>query len=281
MLTDYRHLLDTDVHCLTPEDFQLEEAGSLPSAEHTYFFIQLCELCFIISDWLDVFKPGGPRRRRLPEAEVRKERIDKTKKCISDLLSWLHSLPTTLQAPATYTGFTLWTATLHITYNAALLRFSALLPDGTNAVHETASKVTDICQDLDRQGLLHSLWSFGIHEFDLAMGQHARQVNSKNPTVAACGFQNLYRGLPLIQQLCERSFVASQGAVFYQQLIERFEKYREADDGRYRKKTPSDTGQLLGEPPLHLAVTPPWVSEAIEGWEYGFEFQEQECANWI
>ncbi|KAJ9145456.1 Fungal specific transcription factor domain-containing protein [Pleurostoma richardsiae] len=277
------HLPDSDVDLLTVSDFQLEEAGSLPSSEHTHFFIQLCELCFIISDWLDVFRPGGPRRRTQSEEERRQERIRKTRKCISDLTNWHHDLPGIMQAPLANSGFTLWTATLHITYYAAQLRFSALLPDSTDAVYEAASKITDICGDLDRQGLLHSLWNFGIHEFDLAMGQHARQVNSKSPGVSGVGFQNLRRGLPLIQQLCNRSFVASQGAVFYQQLIGKFEKHLQRGSEHsdvHTQGAPSDPGQQPTTPDLHTGVTPPWMAEAMENWENGFEFHEHSFANW-
>ena len=100
-------------------------------------------------------------RRVLADAEVRKERIEKTRKRICKLIRWRNNLPAMLQAPVTYAGFSLWTATLHITYHAAMLRFYALLPEGTDTVYQAASRITDICQDLDRQGLLHSLWSFG------------------------------------------------------------------------------------------------------------------------
>ena len=271
------NLADTDVQLLSPEDFQSEEGGSLPSAEHTTFFIQLCELCFIISDWLDIFRPGGPKRSRHSESEVRQEKIQKTRECITKALSWLQNLPAILQPPLGYTGFTLWTATLHITYQATMLRFATLLPEGPNAVYLAASKITDICQDLGRQSLLHSLWNFGIHEFDLAMGQHARQLNSRNSDVAACGFQNLRRGLPLIQQLCARSFVASQGAVFYQQLVQQFEKHQQQISDEI---TPSNGERQPTETHLPSGLTSPWSFEAMGEWEHEFDFHQNGLGNW-
>ncbi|RKK62295.1 hypothetical protein BFJ69_g17036 [Fusarium oxysporum] len=86
-----------------------------------------------------------------------------------------------------------------------------------------ANRITKVCQDLHHQGLLYSLWTFGIHELDLAMGQHARQANSRNRELAAAGLDNLRLGLPLMEHLSERNSVASQGSAFYKLLIERGE----------------------------------------------------------
>ncbi|RDW58194.1 hypothetical protein BP6252_13605 [Coleophoma cylindrospora] len=51
----------SDVEELDEADFQPDEPGSLPTSEHTHFFLELCKLCFIISEWLDLLRPGGVR----------------------------------------------------------------------------------------------------------------------------------------------------------------------------------------------------------------------------
>jgi len=209
------NLADSDVEELTEADFKPEEPGCLPSLEHTQFFLELCNLCFIIVDWLDLLRPGGIRQKR-------KSKIDRDGKALSllgELQQWHVNLPPHLQLPRSYTGLSLWTATLHITYQAVLLRFSALLPGSANTVHDAVMQISRLCEELDQQDLLGSLWNFGIHDFDLAMTQHAREANDKDPRVSRTGLTNLRRGLPWLRRLCRRSSVASQGLMFYEELV--------------------------------------------------------------
>lgn len=214
-----RNLADSDVEELDDADFQADEPGSLSSWEHTHFFLQLCKLCFIISEWLDLLRPGGPRNKK----KIKTQEDLQATLLFTDLQQWYDSIPLALQAPKDCRGFSLWTATLQITYQAALLRFSARLPGFQIASDIAAAQISLVCEDLDRQGLLGSLWGFGIHEFDLAMAQHARSSNSSDSSIALVGLENLRKGLPWLRRLCKRSSVASQGLVFYEELISKFD----------------------------------------------------------
>ncbi len=211
---------DCDVDLLEDGDFEPEETGALPSAEASQFLKAICNLCFIIGDWLDTLRPGSRRHKPVPKEEMHKRREAGTRRCFEELTSWREKLPAILQSPR-LSGFSLWAGTLHIAYCATRLRFAALLPDGMNIVHVMAGEITKTCEDLHSQGLLLSLWNFGVHELDLAMGQHARQANSSDSVAAALGLQRLRAGLPLIKLLSERSSVADQGAVFYEKLVKR------------------------------------------------------------
>ncbi|OAL35122.1 hypothetical protein AYO20_05599 [Fonsecaea nubica] len=230
------NLADCDVEYLTEADFQPEYPGSLPSAEHTRFFLELVNLCLIISSWLDLLRPcryrdhqGGGRGNNL-------DRNSRALALLTELQQWHKGIPTTLQPPrssaggggggggALGTGFTLWTATLHITYQAALLRFCTLLPEGTDTMFRAAADISHVCEDLDRQDLLGSLWNFGIHEFDLAMVLHARQANSSDPATSRTGVRNLQRGLPWARKLGSRSSVAQQAQMFYEDLVKKMNK---------------------------------------------------------
>jgi hypothetical protein len=212
---------------LTDADFQPEYPGSLPSAEHTRFFLELVNLCLIISSWLDLLRPWrdgqGGRGNNL-------DRNSRALALLSELQQWHKGIPTTLQAPkhpsgvGKGSGFTLWTATLHITYQAALLRFCTLLPEGTDTMFKAAAEISHVCEDLDRQDLLGSLWNFGIHEFDLAMVLHARQANSADPATSRTGMRNLQRGLPWARKLGSRSSVAQQAQMFYEDLVKKINK---------------------------------------------------------
>jgi hypothetical protein len=185
---------DSDVEELTEVDFLPEESGSLPSSEHTQFFIELCKLCIIISEWSDLLRPSGTRR----ESGRAIDRNTRALNLLAELQQWHQSIPTIIRHPKNLTGFSLWMAMLHIAYQAVRLRFCALLPESTIAMVKAAMEITNVCQNLDRQDLLGSLWNYGIHEFDLAIGQHARQANSKDGTIAAMGKRNLETCLPLL-----------------------------------------------------------------------------------
>ena len=119
---------------------------------------------------------------------------------------------------------------MHITYQAALLRFSSLVPDGTASMYKAATEISIVCEDLDRQGLLGSLWNFGIHEIDLAMVMHARQANSKDPATAKTGMRNLQRGLPRTRELGSRSSFAQQAQIFYEDLVKKMNERANSED---------------------------------------------------
>ncbi|RFU33870.1 hypothetical protein B7463_g2470, partial [Scytalidium lignicola] len=220
------NLADSDVEELNEIDFQPEDPGSLPSTEHTQFFLELYKLCLIIADWLDLLRPGGPRRHKVSTLD----RSLRTLELLADLENWHKSVPAILRPPENLVGFSLWTATLHITYQAVLLRFSTLLSDGADTMSRAAMEISSVCEDLDRQDLLGSLWNFGIHEFDLAMCQHAREANSKDPVVARQGLLRLKRGLPWVRKLGKRSAVAIQAQVFYEELVKKMNHSDPVDD---------------------------------------------------
>lgn len=222
-LTWNSNLLDCDVEDLSDADFQPEYPGSLPSAEHTRFFLELVKLCLIISDWLDLLRPsriGHGRGSNL-------DRNSRALILLAELQQWHKNVPTNLQPPKNSTGFPLWTATLHITYQAAVLRFCTLLPEGADTSYQAATEICNMCEDLDRQDLLGSLWNFGIHEFDLAMVLHARQSNSKDPATSRTGMRNIQRGLPWARKLGRRSAVAQQAQMFYEDLVKKMDKRAE------------------------------------------------------
>lgn len=87
-----------------------------------------------------------------------------------------------------------------------------------------ATDISHVCEDLDRQDLLGSLWNFGIHEFDLAMVLHARQANSADSATSRTGLRNLQRGLPWARKLGSRSSVAQQAQMFYEDLVKKINK---------------------------------------------------------
>ncbi|KAK5124765.1 hypothetical protein LTR85_001478 [Meristemomyces frigidus] len=217
-------LADSDVEDLIETDFQADEPGSLPSSEHAQFFVELCKLCRIISCWLDLLRPGA--NAGIPSDERARERTRQTQLLLSELQEWRERLPASMQTPppSRHDGLSLWTATLHITFEAALLRLSTLLPDGAAAVFEAAAGIIDICSSLKHRELLDSLWSFGVHDLDLALGQQARCANSQYAAVSSEGTRHLRRGLPLLQQLCHRNSVASQGAEFFDQLLQKLDQ---------------------------------------------------------
>ncbi|KAM0555903.1 hypothetical protein ACHAPJ_006305 [Fusarium lateritium] len=229
-LCSFDHLEDCDVELLNREDLSEEELGALPRAEESQFFMAICDLCLIIGEWLDLLRPGklryASRFRPNPEAASspsQEQKTRETRELITHMSIWYQQLPAILKPPENCAGFSLWSATIHIAYCAAMLRFHLLLADGVDMVFAMANRITTICQDLHQQGLLYSLWTFGIHELDLAMGQHARQANSRDKDVAAAGLENLRLGLPLMDYLSERNSVAGQGSAFYKVLIERAE----------------------------------------------------------
>lgn len=217
----FSNLADSDVEELVEDDFQPDDPGSLRSTEQTLFFIELCKLCFIIVDWLDLLRPGGSRREKANTADRHAQAV----RLLAELQQWHRNLPPTLQVPKDLVGFSLWTATLHITYQAAMFRFCALMPESTPAMAKAAVEITNVCQDLNRQDLLGSLWNFGIRGFDLAMGQHARQANSKDREVASSGLQHLKRGIPWYRELAKRSSAATQGLMFYEELLRKSEAH--------------------------------------------------------
>lgn len=186
----------------------------------------MCDLCLIIADWLDLLKPSRfgsavNYQHRQTNSNREAETAAQSQILVQELYRWHADLRAVLQPPLQGAGFTLWSATLHITYCAALLRFEALVPGHVDTVHQMAGEITKTGCDLMSQGLISSLWTFGIHEIDLAMGQHARQANSQNSDLAAAGLRSLQTGLPLLEHLSDRNSVASQGAEFYRVLIEK------------------------------------------------------------
>ncbi|KAJ6443234.1 mucoidy inhibitor A [Purpureocillium lavendulum] len=237
-------------------DFELEETGALPNAEATQFLKSVCNLCFIIGGWLNLLRPGNRRRKRQGKDEIQ---------------TWHQGLPAILQPPLQLTGFSLWSATLHITYCATMLRFAALLHDGIETVHAMAAQITKTCEDLNSQGLLYSLWNFGIHELDLAMGQHARQVNGKNEEAACSAFQKLQTGLPLIRLLSERSSVAAQGAAFYEKLVQQtMSKNGTAIDAQHE----DDAATLQGGQPHEMGEEKPGDTQLpahVPDWLYDLD----------
>ncbi|KAL3471040.1 fungal-specific transcription factor domain-containing protein [Aspergillus californicus] len=250
------NLADSDVGPLTAVDFQPEEAGSLPSAEHTEMFLALCNLCHIISGWLDLLRPGVARQGT-PEF-----RINNIRHQVDLLARWLDSLPPVLAAPTS-----LWSATVHIVYHAAVLRFTAILPRQAELVYESANRISNICQDLQRRDLLDSLWQFGIHEFDLAMGQHARRANSRTPAERDTGLDSLRSGLPVLRKLCDRSSVAVQGAEFYEHLIQKLESEGSKDghaDWSLGDQGGNTSNERVQGPPMS------YLFSNTEDWSYHF-----------
>jgi hypothetical protein len=229
------------VEYLTEADFQPEYPGSLPSAEHTRFFLELVNLCLIISDWLDLLRPGRDRRGRGSTLD----RNSRALALLAELQQWHKTIPTTLQTPKSCTGFTLWTATLHVTYQAALLRFCTLLPEGTDTMYRAATEISNVVKDLDRQDLLGSLWNFGIHEFDLAMVLHARQANSKDPATSKTGMRNLQSGLPWARKLGSRSSVAQQAQMFYEDLVKKINQSATPTDDANRIAPAAEDAQAV------------------------------------
>jgi hypothetical protein len=129
--------------------------------------ISACNLCHIISCWLDLLRPGIARQDS-PES-----RITNLRNQLS-LQNWLKNLLQILTNP-----ISLWSAILDIVYHAAILRFTAILPihdhnglgqEHSNPLYTSAIQISTIRTAFQSQNLLDSLWPFGIHELDLAMG---------------------------------------------------------------------------------------------------------------
>ncbi|GME60349.1 hypothetical protein B7463_g2470 [Neofusicoccum parvum] len=212
-------LADTDVPLPTEADFSPDEPGGLPLTEHVQFFLALCKLCFIIVDWLELLRPGRMSWGHGSSSPY----ADQALTVSIALETWLAELPAVMQPPRELQGFSLWTGTLHILYHSVILRFYASLsgPSAAEHVHNAAVKILGIGKDLSSQGLLGSLWGFGIHQFDLAMGQHARETKSDDKETAANALSNLRQGIPFMQLLCQRSSTAAQGLAFYEALLEK------------------------------------------------------------
>lgn len=254
---------DCDVDPLEDSDFEPEETGALPNAEASQFLTSICSLCFIIGDWLNVLRPGIRRQTVLTKEDVQREREVATAAYLEQLSTWHENIPAILKPPLQLENFSYWAATLHITYCATTLRFAALLPDKKETVYAMASQITDTCQSLESRGLLYSLWNFGIHELDLAMGQHARQANSTESDVAAVGLQRLQTGLPLIKMLSARSSVAAQGSEFYEKLVEKV-------TSRLDMSQEEDSSGMM-----------PAESEPEPDWLYGLDLNDLAFADWV
>jgi hypothetical protein len=254
------------VEPLHESDFQPEEAGSLPSTEHTQLFLHLNRLCLIIASWLDHLRPGGYGQSKEALAEQRPIR---TRERMKDLSEWYDSLPTNLRPPEDGVGFSLWAGALHITYNAAVLRFAAILPEGGDLVYEAATRMTASCEDLHRQNLLCSLWNFGIHEFDLAMGQYARQAKSRE--YSALALNSIRRYLPLMRSLINRSSVAKQSVVFYEQLVDKIERGSDGEPTAESSTTNVRSEQESEEGSEGLAS---FAADSTGEWPYGLDFHD-------
>ncbi|KAK4084886.1 transcriptional regulator family: Fungal Specific TF [Purpureocillium lilacinum] len=273
------HLDDCDVELLEDSDFDLEDTGALPNSEATQFLRSVCDLCFIIGDWLNLLRPGSPWNKSRARDEAQRERESGTRKFVDRLTTWHQGIPASLQPPPALRNFSLWAATLHIAYCATMLRFAALLSDGMETVHVMASQITETCEDLNSHGLLYSLWNFGIHELDLAMGQHARQVNSKNNDTATLALTKLQRGLPLMNLLSERSSVAAQGSAFYEKLVGRAVGWllAESDGQRGGDQCPHESSDEPGrEQPVQSQVTP-----LVPGWIYDLDLPDFAFSDWV
>lgn len=215
------HFADTDVPLPSEADFAPDELGGLPYTEHVQFFLCLCRLCFIIVDWLELRRPGHMYWGHGSSSPS----TDQVNSIREALGSWASDLPAAMQA------------TLHIVYQAVILRVSASSsgPLAAGTAHDAAVSILQIGADLEDSNLLGSLWGFGIHQFDLAMGQHARETKSDEQDASETAFSNLRKGLPLMQQLAQRSSTAAQGLAFYEALLDgrgRFERHDTSPDMR-------------------------------------------------
>ncbi|KAK8258238.1 fungal-specific transcription factor domain-containing protein [Phyllosticta capitalensis] len=247
------HLADTDVPLLTETDFHPDEPGGLPSTEHIQFFLSLCRLCFLIVEWMELLRPGRMAWGRGSSSPY----IDQTASVRLSLESWLAELPPTMQAPADFTGFSLWTATLHVAYYAVVLRLYASLTGAAAAekVHNAAVRILDICKDLAAQNLLESLWGFGIHQLDLAVGQHARETKSSDTAMAESALERLKEGINLMREVCQCSSTAAQGLAFYEALLEDRKAGKGESVGEEKPAAESE-GQLVAnwqQPDMRLA----------------------------
>lgn len=271
---------------LTDSDFEPEQSGAIPNAEASEFLKSMCSLCFIICDWLNMLRPGSRLAQTRSKEEKQRDREIGTQKCLVELESWHRELPSILRAPPNLARFSLWAATLHITYCATMLRFAALLPDGMQTVHLMASEITNTCKGLHESSLLGSLWNFGIHELDLAMGQHARLVN-RNSDDAAPALKELMAGLPLIQSLSERSSVAAQGAAFYETLIQRSKDRVTAvpntrdsagPDGVLKTSLQAVSATGEGIAPIDAATG---SATFVQDWLYDFDEHDLTFSDWV
>lgn len=128
------HLEDCDVELLSREDLSEEELGALPRAEESQFFMVICDLCLIIGEWLDLLRPGKVRYapKHGPGSQVasspdQDRKVQRTRELVAQMSTWHQQLPAILKSPEDCAGFSLWSATIHIAYCAAMLRFHLLL----------------------------------------------------------------------------------------------------------------------------------------------------------
>ncbi|KAK8179131.1 fungal-specific transcription factor domain-containing protein [Phyllosticta citribraziliensis] len=259
------HLADTDVPLPSEADFSPDEPGGLPSTEHIQFFLSLCQLCFLIVEWMELLRPGrmawgSHGGGSSSSASSEEPYVDQTASVRLELETWLAELPPAMQAPADgASGFALWPGTLHIAYYAVVLRLYASLTGAAAAekVHTAAERILDIGKDLAAQNLLESLWGFGLHQLDLAVGQHARETKSAEQGVAESALGRLREGVHLLREVCQRSSTAAQGLAFYEALLEgrntghEGEAAGEADEASEESAGPMASG--LQQPDLRLA----------------------------
>ncbi|KAK8169391.1 fungal-specific transcription factor domain-containing protein [Phyllosticta citrichinensis] len=252
------HLADTDVPLPSEADFSPDDPGGLPSTEHIQFFLSLCRLCFLIVEWMELLRPG--RMAWGHGSSASEPYVDQTASVRLELETWLAELPPAMQAPADgASGFALWPGTLHIAYYAVVLRLYASLTGAAAAdkVHTAAERILDIGKDLAAQNLLESLWGFGLHQLDLAVGQHARETKSAEQGVAESALGRLREGVLLLREVCQRSSTAAQGLAFYEALLEgrntghEGEAAGEVDEAREESTGPMASG--LQQPDSRLA----------------------------
>ncbi|KIX01382.1 uncharacterized protein Z518_09107 [Rhinocladiella mackenziei CBS 650.93] len=214
------NLDDSDVPELVERDLQPVEPGALSCVEHTEFFLQSIDLCFIISTWLDSLRPGGPAKRRASR-NGRPNREEQTRRCCAELSNWYTNLSPAMRPPhSRRSHYSLWSGMLNMCYHAATLRFYSRDPDAKGKLHDAAVSISQICVDLCEQDLIDSIWVYGIHQLDLAMCQHARESRDDDPDVAEQGLQNLRTSLPILERLSTRSSTAKQGFIFLKEVAE-------------------------------------------------------------
>ncbi|CAH0033153.1 unnamed protein product [Clonostachys rhizophaga] len=221
------HLADTDVDEICEADFDPPELGALPCREHVDFFISAIHLCYIISDWLDDLRPGGPQTHR----RIRR-REDGIHQARAELQKWYDGLPPTMTASSrgSSSHYSLWSGMLNITYCAAVVRFYSVAPVDPRKVHESAVAISTICTSLFNQGLLSSVWVYAIHQLYLSMCHHAIESKSPDQSVAAQGLENLCTSLPMLEQLSRKNSVARQAFRFLDNVAKRSGSDAPADD---------------------------------------------------
>lgn len=273
------NMADSDMDRLLESDLQPESAGSLPNAEHTAVFLELSKLSQIICDWLDILRPV--QNARISPKQRLERQAQHTRTLLDRLMIWFDHLPPVMRPPTanSLSGYTLWTATLHIAFQAALLRFSSLLPESTVSVQKAATMIITICEDLFHRDLLGSLWSFAAHELDLALGYQARAANSQSPVGAAEGREQLRRGLPLLQHLGQRNTTASQGSAFYEQLLDRLDSSDESLSPAQILQRQFQSSQLPTHQDVQVALDPVVLYEgpaALQDWPLDLDLSDPE-----